>query len=138
MKRAAWVVSLVAAVLLLTAVPSLAGARGGRGHGRHGHGWHGRGWYGHGSHGHGYYRPRVYIGLGPAFWWGPGAAWYGPPPAYVYPRRVIVEQPAVYIQREPTPEPPPSYWYYCESAGGYYPSVPSCPEPWVKVLPRTE
>jgi len=131
MKRAACVVSLVAAVLLLTAVPSLAGGRGGRGHGRTGHGWHGHGW-----HGHRYYQPRVYIGVGPAFWWGPGAAWYGPPPAYVYPRRVIVEQQPVYVQREPAPAP--SYWYYCESAGAYYPSVPSCAEPWVKVLPRTE
>ncbi len=40
MKRAVCVMSLVAAVLLLTAVPSLAGGRGGRGHGRAGHGWH--------------------------------------------------------------------------------------------------
>ena len=38
MKRAMCVVSLVAAVLLLTVVPSLAGGRGGRGHGRAGHG----------------------------------------------------------------------------------------------------
>ena len=29
--------------------------------------------------------------------------------------------------------PPPVYWYYCPSYGGYYPSVPSCPEPWVPV-----
>ena len=136
MKRAVCVISLVAAVLLLTAVPSLAGGRGGRGHGRTGHGWYGHGGYGHGGYGHRYYRPRVSIGVGPAFWWGAGAAWYGPPPAYVYPRRVIVEQPPVYIQREPAPAP--SYWYYCESAGAYYPSVPSCAERWVKVLPRAE
>jgi hypothetical protein len=25
------------------------------------------------------------------------------------------------------------YAYYCPSAGGYYPYVPSCPEPWVPV-----
>jgi hypothetical protein len=29
--------------------------------------------------------------------------------------------------------PPPSYWYYCPSAGAYYPDVPACPEPWVPV-----
>ena len=29
--------------------------------------------------------------------------------------------------------PAPSYWYYCQSAGGYYPDVPSCAEPWVPV-----
>jgi hypothetical protein len=28
---------------------------------------------------------------------------------------------------------PPVYWYYCRSYGAYYPSVPSCPEPWVPV-----
>jgi hypothetical protein len=32
---------------------------------------------------------------------------------------------------------PPGYWYYCPSAKGYYPSVPSCPESWVQVAPRT-
>ena len=128
MKRSACLVSLVVAVLLLTAVPSLAGGRGGRGHGRHGHGGHG--------HGHRYYRPHFSIGVGPAFWWGPGAAWYGPPPAYIYPGRVIVEQPPIYVEREPAPTP--SYWYYCESSGAYYPSVPSCAEPWIKVLPRLE
>jgi hypothetical protein len=34
----------------------------------------------------------------------------------------------------PADVPPPTYWYYCPSAGGYWPSVPSCPEPWVPVL----
>jgi hypothetical protein len=29
--------------------------------------------------------------------------------------------------------PAPSYWYYCPSAGAYYPDVPACPEPWVPV-----
>jgi hypothetical protein len=34
----------------------------------------------------------------------------------------------VYVQ------PPVSgYWYYCPSAGGYYPYVASCPVPWVPV-----
>ena len=28
---------------------------------------------------------------------------------------------------------PASYWYYCPSYGAYYPSVQSCPEPWVLV-----
>jgi hypothetical protein len=51
---------------------------------------------------------------------------------------VIVREQPVYIEREPAAESPPSYWYYCESAGAYYPSVPTCPEPWVKVPPRIE
>ena len=29
--------------------------------------------------------------------------------------------------------PTPSYWYYCRSAGAYYPDVPSCPEAWIPV-----
>jgi hypothetical protein len=29
--------------------------------------------------------------------------------------------------------PVSSYWYYCPSAGAYYPDVPACPEPWVPV-----
>ena len=149
MKRAAYGISLVAvAALLLAAVPTEARADGWRGHPRHGQGWHGqgwhgrgwhgRGWYGHRWHGHGIHGPRIVVGLGPGFWWGPRPGWYAPPPAYVYPPRVIVQEPTVYIQREAAPEPPPSYWYYCESAGAYYPSVPSCPEPWVKVPPRPE
>src|SRR5262245_29566970 len=28
---------------------------------------------------------------------------------------------------------PPGYWYYCPSAGTYYPYVEYCPEPWVQV-----
>jgi hypothetical protein len=49
---------------------------------------------------------------------------------------VIVGERPVYIEREPAASP--SYWYYCESAGAYYPSVASCPEPWLKVPPRID
>jgi len=31
-----------------------------------------------------------------------------------------------------------AYWYYCPSSKGYYPSVQTCPEPWVKVPPRQD
>jgi hypothetical protein len=33
-------------------------------------------------------------------------------------------------------EAAPGYWYYCPSAGAYYPSVTSCPEAWVTVPPE--
>jgi len=134
MKRAACGVMMVVAVILLAPLPSQAGGHGWRGHGRHGPGW-----YGHG-------RPsaRIHVGLGFPLWWGPGPGWWGPRPAWharpVYappPRVVVMEQP-VYVQREPVAAMPPSYWYYCGSAGGYYPDVPSCPEPWVQVPPRME
>jgi len=29
--------------------------------------------------------------------------------------------------------PYPDYWYYCQSAGAYYPYVGTCPEGWVPV-----
>ncbi len=76
---------------------------------------------------------RVFIGVGPAFWWGPPYPWYGYPPYYYPPAQVIVEQPQMYIQQAPAPA---AYWYYCQSAQGYYPQVQSCPEPWLPVPPR--
>jgi hypothetical protein len=89
---------------------------------------------------------RVFVGVGPAFWWGPYPYWYYPPPYAVYapPPVVVQETPPVYIQQQAPPPPPPqppvteNFWYYCPSANGYYPSVPSCPESWVKVAPRSQ
>ena len=133
MKRAACGILLLAAILLLMPVPSQAGGHGWRGHGSHGHGWHGHGWRGPGR-----YTTGLHIGIGSAFWWGARPGWWGPRPIYVTPPRVIVAEQPVFVQREPAASLPPSYWYYCESAGGYYPSVPSCPEPWVQVPPRTD
>jgi hypothetical protein len=106
-----------------------------------------------------HWRTGVSISVGP-YWWGPpywayapywpyspywphSPYWY-PPPSHVYPPPpVIAEEPPVYIQQPPpqvsTPPPPSGpYWYYCPSAGGYYPSVPACPEAWIRVPPRPE
>ncbi len=119
MRKSALVALLAVALLLVGAVPSHA-------------------WRGHPV------RTRIFIGVGPAFWWGPPFPywWYYPPPYppyYVYsPPPVIVQEPPVYIQPPPPAPPPPSYWYYCPSAGGYYPTVQTCPEPWLRVQPRTE
>jgi Spy/CpxP family protein refolding chaperone len=72
-------------------------------------------------------RGRGFVGFGP-LWWGP------PYPYWDYPWGVYAPPPVVeppeYIER-----PPAAYWYYCPSAGAYYPSVPTCPEPWVLVAP---
>ncbi len=123
MRKSAVVSLLALALLLIPAAPSLA--------------WHG----------HPGVRTRVFVGVGPSFWWGPWyyppPYWYYPPPHYVYaPPAVIVQTPPVYVQQEAPPPPPPpapqAYWYYCQSAQGYYPSVPTCPEPWVKVPPRPQ
>ncbi len=115
MRRSGWVALLAVAVLVLSAVPSAAGGR----------------WHGH-----------VVIG-GPV--WAPAyyPYWWYPRPYYVYPPTVIVQEPLEYVEREPAPPAPPpapaappAYWHYCESARAYYPSVPSCPEPWIKVPAR--
>jgi len=121
MKRTAVVSMLAVALLLASVVPSDAWRRGpSRGH-----------WRGH-SH--------VVIGVSP-FWWGPPYPYWGyRRPYYVYPPpTVVVQEPPVYVQQQPppaAPPAPPAYWYYCPSAAAYYPSVPACPEPWVKVPPR--
>lgn len=70
------------------------------------HGWHG-GHFG-------------WWWAGPDFWyWYPAPVYYGypPPPDYAVPA---------------SPQPA---WYYCDSARGYYPYVPSCPGGWRIVPP---
>jgi hypothetical protein len=62
---------------------------------------------------------------------------YSYPPPYYYPPTVVVQPPPVYIEQPPpAPPAPPAYWYYCMSAKAYYPSVPTCPEDWIKVPAR--
>lgn len=131
MRKLASASLLAVALLLIFAAPSLAG---GRGHHRH----HGH----HRFHGGG----RVFIGVGPAFWWGsPYPYYYYPPPYYYTPPPVVVQEPPVYVQQQVTPTAPPpppaapeSYWYYCPGARDYYPNVPTCSEAWIKVPPRQD
>src|SRR6516162_9846567 len=126
------VVSLLAvALLIVPAGPSVAGGHGGGGHG--GHGFHGH----HGSHGH--FHGHGVIVAGP-FWWGPWwDPWWSYPPYYYQPQ-VIVQPAPIYTDSPAPPESywSESYWYYCPSAGAYYPTVPTCPEVWIKVPPRTQ
>ncbi len=68
-------------------------------------------------HSHPWIGVRPWVTIDP-FW---PAPW--PAPLYVYP------PPPAYAQ-------PPAYWYYCPSAGAYYPDVQTCPEGWVTVAPR--
>ena len=44
---------------------------------------------------------------------------------------------AIWRVRAKAQQPPESYWYYCLSARAYYPTAPACPEPWIKVPPRS-
>ena len=43
-----------------------------------------------------------------------------------------VPQPPAVIVQTPTPAPAPAagFWYFCPSAGAYYPYVQTCPEGW--------
>jgi|GEM_PF-914246 len=126
MKKRWLVTPLVVALLVLTSVPSYA--------------WRG------GHHFHG--GPRVFVGLGVGPWWGyPYPYWYYPPPPYYYSPTVVVQQPPVYVEQQgvapappavPAPPPQQQYWYYCQPAGGYYPNVQTCTEPWVKVPARSQ
>jgi hypothetical protein len=45
---------------------------------------------------------------------------------------------AVQRLRSKAQQPSQAYWYYCPSAGAYYPTAPTCPEPWIKVPPRAQ
>lgn len=88
--------------------------------------WRGGRWV-HGPHG-----GRV------GWWWIVGGVWYFyPAPVYPYPNPW--EPPVVMPPVAPgvaPPPPPTQYWYYCESAKGYYPYVPSCPGGW-KAVPAS-
>lgn len=96
--------------------------------------------------GHTGWRGGVFVGVGP--YWGPYPYpyYYYPPPYYTYsPPPVVVQEPPVYVQQpqqhstvQPAPAAPEAFWYYCPSSRGYYPSVQTCPEPWVKVPPRQD
>ncbi len=102
------------------------GGHGGSFHSRGG-GEHFRGGHFGGGHfrGHG----RVFIGVGPSVYWGPGWGPYWGGPSYAYtPPVVVQEPPAVYVERP--------YWYYCQSARAYYPYVNGCPEGWLRVAPQ--
>jgi hypothetical protein len=130
MKKIALVGLIVVVVTVLLVPPSEASGR------RH---------HGHRHHHHGF-RSSFVFGFGPAYYWGPYGYpyWRYPEPYVVYspPPVVVQEAPSVYVQQaRPAPAPPPAatpdqFWYYCQSVGGYYPSVASCPEAWVRVPPR--
>ncbi len=121
MKKTAAIALLMVLVLLVSAGSGFAWNRGG--------GFHHGGFRGHGV-----------VVVGPGCCWGPWWGWgYYPPPYYYYPQPQVVVQPApIYVEREPQPQPPESFWYYCPSTRAYYPSVQSCGEAWVKVPPRSE
>jgi hypothetical protein len=98
----------------------------------HGGEWgHGGGW-GHGG-------PRWSIGLNlgfPGYYSGYAPGYF---PAYspsYYPAPYYAPQSVVYVA-QPVAEPPSQvvYQYYCPNSAAYYPAVPTCTQPWLKVVP---
>jgi hypothetical protein len=87
-------------------------------------------------------RTRVTVGVGFGFgypyWgpWGPWGPWYYPPP-YYYPAPVVIRsEPVNYIEQGVSqPADQGSWWYYCDTAKGYYPYVKECPSGWQRVPP---
>lgn len=93
----------------------------------HGPGWHpGPGvWRGPWGHGYGGWGPYYGIGVfGDWPWWVPAAPVYDVSP--LYPAEPLIET---------APEPVVSYRFYCPAASAYYPDVPTCPVPWLRVVP---
>jgi hypothetical protein len=67
---------------------------------------------------------------GPVF-----APWYPAPPYWYYEQTVAVPP---YIERDPAASSgsQPQYWYFCKTAGIYYPYILECPEGWREVAPQ--
>lgn len=137
------IAGIIVAVLLVISLPALAQHREGhRGGHREGH-WQGREIHRFAEHDQGVWRGgRWHHGrhagrLG--WWWVAAGTWYFyPTPVYPYPDpytpsvTVINQQPPVVVapQANAPDQPPAQLWYYCDSAKGYYPYVPSCLEAW--------
>jgi hypothetical protein len=109
-----------------------AGARSGgswQGGAGHSGSWHS----GHSGHHH---RHGSTVFFGGAFFWSPW--WWSPwafyPPYY---STVVVSEPPVFIQGPSGDQATPGFWYFCQSARGYYPDVQTCPEDWIRVPPRS-
>lgn len=67
------------------------------------------------------------------WWWVVGGLWYFyPQPVYPYP------DPFSPGDVDDGPGAASGYWYYCRSAGQYYPYVTDCPEGWVPVVPEEQ
>jgi hypothetical protein len=143
---------LLLGILLTISLPVLADHRDGFGNGsRDGH-WEGREIHRFGERDMaiwrgGHWRHARYGGrLG--WWWIAAGVWYFyPAPVYPYPDpytppvTVINQQPPVVVAPQANapaqPQQAPQMWYYCNSAKGYYPYVPSCSEGWQAVPAQT-
>jgi hypothetical protein len=163
--RALLVAGLCAMALGAVSESALAGGRGGHGGGHGGGpnvsvgawgpGWSGGGAWRGGAWGPGW-RGGVWVG-GPGWWgpgwWGPsvwGPGWWGPgvwgpgvwstgvwgPGVWAPGVAVVQSEPRVFVERDAPAAQPQQWWYWCQSAQGYYPYVSTCSEGWRRVEPQ--
>ena len=140
MKRISTIALVIAGLVLTSAGVSQARADGGRGHGGSG-GAHFAGRPAVQPHGGFVARPgfpaqrgfAVRPGFAPHRHFNRGGVFVGVAPFVVGGAIAYGAAPYYYDPGYAYSAPAPSYWYYCPSAGGYYPDVPACPEPWVPV-----
>ncbi len=90
------------------------------------------------AHDHDHFRFGIHLG----FPLGYPAPYYAAPyyPAPYYPEPYYRPAVPVYVQPQTVIVQPPVpsqvvYQYYCAPTGAYYPTVPTCSQPWMKVLP---
>jgi hypothetical protein len=142
---------LISLLAILSTTPAYAEGGHGGGHSSGGHfgGGHAGGRYYGGGHAGGYHGGGRYYGSygGNFGWWWLGVAgiWYFTPgPYYPYsyypyanPYNDPYVPPVVVAPQTNAPAPQAAkVWYYCDSAKGYYPYVPNCPEAW-RTVPAT-
>jgi hypothetical protein len=131
----------VAVVLLATLIGSSALANGPSGY--YPQEYH----HGHASHPHGgsWVAPLLFLGLaGAAIGAAASHQSAPPPPVYAQPPVTYVQPQVTYMQPAPTymapapvaPPQPANVWYFCKSAGQYYPYTQYCPEGW-RLVPAT-
>ncbi|MBI3433439.1 MAG: hypothetical protein HY018_14655 [Hydrogenophilales bacterium] len=90
------------------------------------------------GHWHGHSHVGVGVVVDP-FWFDPWPyrPYYYPPYYYPPPVVTVPAEPPVYIERDASPAPQSSaYWYYCSRPAGYYPYVKRCPGGWQPVAPQ--
>jgi hypothetical protein len=106
-------------------------------------GWSGKGQASHGKghgghkHGHKHHHRHIFLGAGfynPWYAWDPW--WYTPLYPYHYPFAAPAGFEQTYIEQYAVPLES-GFWYYCHSAGVYYPGVAQCAEGWEQVAPRS-
>lgn len=75
--------------------------------------------------------PRVFFGFNfgvPLYY--PAYPAYAP--VYYEPAPVVVQTPPVVVSQ---PASQVVYQYFCPATNAYYPAVPTCSQPWLKVVP---